>query len=178
MKLALVAALALLAPGLTAPAAPSALKLAPGVKPPPPSIARVTLPTGRLQAVAMSPDSGYFIDLERTGARQGDDVDLWLYVVMAKPVEMGGKTYASVMGETTLHCEDQANTDVGVIFYDEADQAIAWLAPNGRRDNTKGSIIDLAARALCAGEVLEGETVVGKDAAVKLVQRRTARDRR
>lgn len=186
MKLSVVAVLAALAPGLSAPAAPEPLRLAAGVQPPPPELGDTGLPTGRLQEIGANPAGVFFLDMDRTGVRRGETVEIWVLVTAVRPhpvarmepklaAEAGGRTFSFMLSHSIIDCASQTYQVQGDVYFSEDHEVVAWLGqrPEWRPAGSRTNVGYMAAR-LCAGAPTEGTIVFGADRALDYTRSRPA----
>lgn len=170
MKLSVISAIVALASGLTAPAGtPPDMMVAPGVAPPPSPINQLTLPNGRLQGVSLTEQRAYLLDWERTGKREGDTVDVWLFMVSepAEKVEGSSRLARQRVIRARFDCAAGKYTVTATVGYDDKDQVVQWDRGFPAEDFKAKTPAATVRPIVCDGKAWDGPSFTGHAAAVK-----------
>ena len=140
--------------------------------PPPPTLADLSLPNGRLGGVGGQPGRAAFIDLDHV-SRDNDGVAARIFWVYAPGSVPDNPTVTQLNEQIQFNCRDGSYLDLGGLAYDASDTLVIWLprlveVHSAPPSSTYGTLSKL----LCASEsVPTANIVVGHTAAVSAGQR-------
>ena len=156
--LSLALALALAAVELAAAAVPPLT----GPNAPPPNIAELTLPTGRLAYVSASARAAGFIDLDHVDHGADGIVTGVLLRIYDPGIPSRGMVAVQTVARMRWFCSKHVSQELGVQAFDEDGALVIWLPPDSPEPVRPNTGSELLARFLCEGaELPAGDVLTG-----------------
>jgi hypothetical protein len=135
---------------------------------PPPAIASLHLPDGRLQPVAIGKTSSLFVAVDQVKKTGEQTLEAVLYQVFEPGLEARGLRAVQIVSRQRVDCQHWTHEDLGAQAFTDKGELALWTSPDPAETIKDSSTDDLVAGFLCGLQRVPVTPVSGHAAALEL----------